>query len=271
MAPVNTEKNKWYCRRYRQRRRLLKGKEKCRQRHRHQTFLEARDVKRLERKGLNRSKVKKAVAEDIRKRAAERIKEKMVYSSDDEGPNQPPAQVLDDGADDAEVYYSGELHESQVVSDKDKNLTRTKQRELELHRDMVASLLKGDDDEDIAHLNSFIYSLQSLVSVSTLDKVTQFFYSFAEKMARLKMRKKVKKSYVHARRKALKTIPRVLTDIILDDGEHLNNQEKVLNRERIIREVNKVSLDSIRQHVYQHRRHHVDPHSVSKVCQFCNN
>ncbi len=136
------------------------------------------------------------------------------------------------------------------------------------------SLFHGNDKDDIEELISFMTKMHTThsVSVAALDQLYKFFYSFSEKMTRLKAHKKARRSYVHMRRKLLAQVPVVLSDIlrIATDGEEVEdvNLKKVYKHRGIVRQVSKLSLESVVKHVYSHPKHYVDkenpPVSIDK-------
>ena len=132
-----------------------------------------------------------------------------------------------------------------------KKRVRVDLKEVEHLQSACMNLLKGNDKEDLTMLASFLSDIQTVVSVRAMEKIYRFFYDFTESMTRLKLKRKCKKSYRYMRRKMILTAPAVLVDILLSDGTTMPNQEVVSRREDIVRQVNKVSLQAVINHVYK--------------------
>ena len=144
-------------------------------------------------------------------------------------------------------------------------------------KDFYTSLFYGNDVADMDELLDFLMMMhvRHRISISGLDKLYQFFFNFSEKLTRLKANKVAKRSFRHLRRKMLLEVPTVLTDIlrVFSDGEEEEDQdlEKVFRDRHTVRQVSKVKLQKLTEHVYQHPKHRVDKDNPPVRQQIYNN
>ncbi len=149
------------------------------------------------------------------------------------------------------------------------------QVEWERFKNYFRSLYEGNDAEDSKKLTDFLIQMTTKhrVSVTTVDLMYKFFLDFCENMVRLKAKKKLKRSFRHMRLKRIQKTPLVLTDVLKIDSNGEESEDEglrvVFRHPDIVRQVNRISLEDIKDYVFSHPKHNVAGEEVLTELLFC--
>ncbi len=243
------EKTRLRNRRLRERRRILKGTRKMNKNQNSQ--LSVPDVKLLRKGGVTELEASKMVRKAELRRRAELRRYREMSRSIADLPDQWSDEEHADDEEHAEENAPPTQCEDTAASEEARKRVRLDQKELDYLHAACMKMVQEDDGEDLSILSSFLADIQTVVSVRAMEKIYRFFYNFTEAMTRMKLRKKCKKSYRYMRRKMIQTVPPVLVDILLRDGTTVSDKAIVSRSPDIIRQVNKVSLKAVIEHVYR--------------------